>query len=73
MLLYYSNGDTNNNLAYDSTGKVKSYNQYRNDLIDPYINQMIYSETQSSTKWNNSGLQLMYKRTYKKHLLDLLN
>lgn len=64
----YSNGDTNNNLAYDSTGKLKSYNQYRNDLIDPYINQMIYSETQSSTKWNNSGLQLMYKQQVKERL-----
>lgn len=64
----YSNGDTNNNLAYDSTGKVKSYNQYRNDLIDPYINQMIYSETQASTKWNNSGLQLMYKQQAKERL-----
>lgn len=64
----YSKGDTNNNLAYDSTGKVKSYNQYRNDLIDPYINQMIYSETQSSTKWNNSGLQLMYKQQAKERL-----
>lgn len=64
----YSNGDTDNNLAYDSTGKVKSYNQYRNDLIDPYINQMIYSETQSSTKWNNSGLQLMYKQQAKEKL-----
>lgn len=64
----HSNGDTDNNLAYDSTGKVKSYNQYRNDLIDPYINQMIYSETQSSTKWNNSGLQLMYKQQAKERL-----
>ena len=64
----YSNGDTDNNLAYDSKGKVKSYNQYRNDLIDPYINQMIYSETQSSTKWNNSGLQLMYKQQAKERL-----
>jgi len=64
----YSNGDTDNNLAYDSTDKVKSYNQYRNDLIDPYINQMIYSETQSSTKWNNSGLQLMYKQQAKEKL-----
>ena len=64
----YSNGDINNNLAYDSTGKLKSYNQYRNDLIDPYINQMIDSETQSSTKWNNSGLQLMYKQQAKERL-----
>ena len=61
----YSKGDINNNLAYDNTGKLKSYNQYRNDLIDPYINQMIYSETQSSTEWNNSGLQLMYKQKAK--------
>lgn len=64
----YSKGDINNNLAYDNTGKLKSYNQYRNDLIDPYINQMIYSETQSSTEWNNSGLQLMYKQKAKEEL-----
>lgn len=64
----HSKGDINNNLAYDSTGKVKSYEQYRNDLIDPYINQMIYSETQSSTKWNDSGLQLMYKQQVKDKL-----
>lgn len=64
----HSKGDTDNNLAYDSTGKLKSYNQYRNDLIDPYINQMVYSETQSSTKWNNSGLQLMYKQQVKDRL-----
>lgn len=69
----YSNGDTSNNLAYDSTGKVKSYNQYRNDLIDPYINQMIYSETQSSTKWNNSGLALMYKQKAKEKLAQQTN
>lgn len=69
----YSKGDTENNLAYDSTGKVKSYNQYRNDLIDPYINQMIYSETQSSTKWNNSGLELMYKQQAKERLAQQTN
>ena len=67
----YSKGDINNNLAYDNTGKLKSYNQYRNDLIDPYINQMIYSETQSSTKWNNSGLQLMYKQKAKEQTAGL--
>ena len=69
----HSKGDTNNNLAYDSTGKLKSYNQYRNDLIDPYINQMIYSETQSSTKWNNSGLQLVYKQKVKDRLDEETN
>lgn len=69
----HSNGDTDNNLAYDSTGKLKSYNQYRNDLIDPYINQMVYSETQSSTKWNNSGLQLMYKQQAKERLAQQTN
>lgn len=61
----YNKGDTQQNLAYDNTGKLKSYNQYRNDLIDPYINQMIRCETQSSTDWNSSGLQLMYKENAK--------
>lgn len=61
----YNKGDTQQNLAYDNTGKLKSYNQYRNDLIDPYINQMIRCETQSSTSWNSSGLQLMYKENAK--------
>jgi len=69
----HSKGDVDNNIAYDNTGKLKSYNQYRNDLVDPYINQMIYSETQSSTKWNNSGLQLMYKQKAKEEVSKIGN
>lgn len=69
----HSKGDTDDNLAYDSTGKEKSYDKYRNDLIDPYINYMTYSETQSSTKWNNSGLQLVYKQKIKDRLNEETN
>lgn len=57
----YSKGDTINNLAYDSSGREKSYNQYRNDLLDPYINSMINSYTESKTSWNDAGLTAYYK------------
>ena len=67
----YKKGDSEQNLAYDNTGKLKSYNQYRNDLIDPYINQMIRCEVESSTNWNSSGLQLMYKQKIKEQIAGL--
>lgn len=55
------------NLAYNSSGNLKSYEEYRNDLIDPYINQMVHSETQSSISWNNAGINAAYKASLNNH------